>query len=98
MRSAQWIIPRPPAPFFGNDEAFAKYGKVVFKWIPGLYSVLRLLIFTVNETVFLTFKTTKAGGKERAASEKKVLEYMRSECPEKYHDLVLPKYPLGCKV
>lgn len=98
MRSAQWMIPRPPPPLFGNNTAFAKYGKYIFGWVPGLYSFLRLFIFLANEATYFVFKTTKSGNNLRAAKEKELLEYMRAKCPERYYDLVLPKYPLGCKV
>ena len=52
----------------------------------------------INEEVFFSFKTTKSGNYLRAKKEKVFLEFMRAGCPEKYHNLVLPKYPLGCKV
>lgn len=98
IRSAQWIVPRPPAPGFGSDENLAKWGKTVFNWVPGLYSLLRLMIFIVCETTYITFRTSKTGMKERESSEKEILAYMKSQCPERYYDLVLPKFPLGCKV
>lgn len=97
MRSAQWIIPRPSPPLFDDNTAFAKYRRYILCWIPGLNLSLRLWAFMVNEAVFLMFRKTKFGNYLRAAKEKELLEYMRAGCPEKYYDLVLPKYPLGCK-
>lgn len=98
MRSAQWIIPRPSLPLFDNNTVVGKYRKYILGWIPGLNLSFRLLVFIANEAVFRMFRTTKSGNSRRAAGEKELLEYMRAGCPEKYYDIVLPNYPLGCKV
>ena len=98
MRSAQWMMPRPTPPLFGSNEAFAKHGQKVFKYIPFMYPVTRFLTFLVQESLFLQFKSTKTGERERQKAEKEILEYMKATAPEKYHDLVLPKFKLGCKV
>ena len=98
MRSAQWIIPRPSPPLLDDNTAFARYRRYFLAWIPGLNLSLRLFVFMVNEATFLMFRTTRSGNYLRAAEEKELLEYMRAGCPEKYYDIVLPKYPLGCKV
>lgn len=75
-----------------------KYTGMAFNWVPGLCLLVRLITFIANEIVFLTFKTTKLGTWEREAFENLIRNSMRSRCPEKYHDLILPKFPLGCKV
>lgn len=97
MRSAQWMMPRPTAPLFGTNENFAKYGKTVFKYIPFTYPITRFLTFLVQESLFIQFKTTKAGERERQNAEKEFLKYMAAATPEKYHEMVIPKFKLGCK-
>ena len=96
-RSAQWMMPRPPPPIFGTNENFRKYANMVYSWTPWLYTLSRFLIFSVHETEFAAYKTTKSGEKKRLRSEKALGDYMKSLCPKKYHDIVLPRFPLGCK-
>lgn len=70
----------------------------MLNWVPGLNLSLRLWVFLANEAIFRMFRTTRFGNYLRASGEKELLEYMRAGCPKKYYDIVLPKYPLGCKV
>jgi cation diffusion facilitator CzcD-associated flavoprotein CzcO len=89
-RSAQWYHPRP-------NHQFTELEKWAFRWIPFWQRWLRLQIFLAADEQTTTYFPTPKGLKARAAAEKESSEYIRSKAPEKYHDFIVPKFPLGCK-
>ena len=46
---------------------------------------------------FRLFPMTKAAAKRRESRRKVTETYMRETAPEKYHDLLIPDYDVGCK-
>ncbi|KAA8620262.1 monooxygenase [Pyrenophora tritici-repentis] len=93
-RSAPWVMPRLSEPF--GQETYAKYAPTIYKWLPFLGYVNRVLIYLLVEVIWSTVFQMKHK-KWRAAIEKQQLEMMRSIVPEKYHNLMTPDYPYGCK-
>ncbi len=89
-RSAQWYHPRP-------NHQFTELEKWAFRWVPFWQRWLRLQIFLDADEQTTTYFPTPKGLKARAAAEKESSEYIRSKAPEKYHDFIVPKFPLGCK-
>lgn len=89
-RSAQWYHPRP-------NHHFSAAEKWAFKWIPLWQRLLRLSIFLEADEQTTAYFPTAAGKRVRAAAEKESTEYIRSRAPAKYHEFIVPDFPLGCK-
>jgi cation diffusion facilitator CzcD-associated flavoprotein CzcO len=93
-RSAPWVMPRLSEPF--GQEKYAKYAPVVYKWLPFLGYLNRVLIYLLVEVIWLTIFQMK-NHKWRKAIETQQLERMKGIVPEKYHKQMTPDYPYGCK-
>ncbi|KAI4699302.1 hypothetical protein J4E81_005196 [Alternaria sp. BMP 2799] len=93
-RSAPWVMPRLSEPF--GKENYAKYAPTVYKWLPFLGYMNRVLIYLLVEVIWSTVFQMKHK-KWRAAIEKQQLAMMKEIVPEKYHDIMTPDYPYGCK-
>jgi cation diffusion facilitator CzcD-associated flavoprotein CzcO len=93
-RSAPWVMPRLQEPF--GTEKYAKYAPVVYKWLPFLGYLNRILIYLLVELIWSTVFQMK-NSKWRKAIEGQQLERMKSIVPEKYHKQMTPDYPYGCK-
>lgn len=89
-RSAQWYHPRP-------NHQFTEFEKWAFKWLPLWQRWLRLQIFLDADEQTTTYFPTPKGLRARAAAEKESREYILSKAPKKYHDFIVPTFPLGCK-
>jgi cation diffusion facilitator CzcD-associated flavoprotein CzcO len=57
----------------------------------------RFHIFLEAEKGFRLFPMTKAAAKLRERQRKVTEKYMRETAPEKYHDLLIPEFDVGCK-
>ena len=94
MRTPPWVMPRLKEPF--GKDLYAKYGPKVLKSVPFLNSIFRLSLFLLVELIWSTV-FQKNNAKWRAAIETKVLKDMHDRLPEKYHAMMTPTYPYGCK-
>ncbi|KAG5977502.1 hypothetical protein E4U55_006745 [Claviceps digitariae] len=90
VRSKHWVIPAIHVPF-------TKFFQLLFTYIPGVLRITRLLLFLYAENAMRGFFNTKAGVRFRKAREKEAVRYTRKTAPAKYHDLLIPDFPIGCK-
>ncbi|PYI00080.1 putative monooxygenase [Aspergillus ellipticus CBS 707.79] len=71
--------------------------RAIFRHIPILLYLLRLLMLLYMEHTFFKFKITPRGKHARKASEQASREYVQSTAPKQYWDLLIPSYEFGCK-
>jgi cation diffusion facilitator CzcD-associated flavoprotein CzcO len=90
VRSKHWVY--PPV-----DKKVPEAVKALLRAVPGMAMAQRLLVNFVAEADWKGFKLTKAGARFRKAKRKEVEEYMRKTAPEKYHDILIPDFEIGCK-
>ncbi|KAK4166922.1 Baeyer-Villiger monooxygenase [Cladorrhinum sp. PSN259] len=89
-RSKHWVY--PPV-----DSKVPEIGKAILRNLPGATMLQRYIIYFVAELDFVGFGLTKKGERFRKSKQKEVDAYMRSAAPEKYHDLLIPDFEIGCK-
>lgn len=58
----------------------------------------RFHIFLMAENDFRLFPMTDSAARLREKRRKHVEKYMRDTAPEKYYDLLIPDFDVGCKV
>ena len=90
VRSRHWVY--PPI-----DKRMPAWGRKLLGCVPGLAQAQRLLIYLMAEVDYKGFKMTPEGARFRAKKRKEVEAYMRATAPEKYHDLLIPDFEIGCK-
>ncbi|KAI9819853.1 MAG: hypothetical protein M1827_006422 [Pycnora praestabilis] len=95
MRSPPWVVPRATPPF--GKQKWEKYSPKVLSTVPGLASTLRALLFLGAEYDWRLFGGEEYHEKERKKLEKKLLEHMKKNVPERYHEILTPDYGVGCK-
>lgn len=96
MRTPPWVqpdlIPQILLP------TWERYSPALMRNVPGLAHLLRAVIFWVAELDFFQmFLENGFAHRRRAAIEKQFTNNMRANTPVKYHDILAPKYSLGCK-
>ncbi|KAJ6071135.1 hypothetical protein N7499_009149 [Penicillium canescens] len=89
-RSAQWYHPRP-------NKSFSQIQKRAFQWLPFWQRWLRLRIFLQAELESYTYFSSPDGVKARLTAEEESKKYILSRTPQKYHEAIVPNFPLGCK-
>jgi cation diffusion facilitator CzcD-associated flavoprotein CzcO len=94
MRSAPWVMPRIEEPF--GREKYARYAPTVFRYFPFLGFLFRAALYLFVECLFLTVFQAK-NEKWRKGIENSMLSRMHERVPKKYHQLMTPDYPYGCK-
>ncbi|KIJ24845.1 hypothetical protein M422DRAFT_253266 [Sphaerobolus stellatus SS14] len=90
IRQPHWIL----------EWANTKFPPAVhwaFKYIPGLLWMIRIALLGVLENAWRMYRMDKAGAKMRKSWEEVAKEAVRREAPAKYHDLLIPDFPLACK-
>ncbi|PKS06239.1 hypothetical protein jhhlp_006985 [Lomentospora prolificans] len=90
VRSRHWIFP----PIDGLNSDIANW---MNKVIPGSMLLQRFLTFSEAEKSLRGFGMTKSATKFRKKKQAIAEEYMRSTAPEKYHDILIPDFEVGCK-
>ncbi|MCJ1308159.1 hypothetical protein MMC25_001811 [Agyrium rufum] len=96
MRSPPWCHPAPVPP--GGRKWWAKNGVRLCRTIPGFARLLRLSAFLNTEmSFFIIFKKYALSQKLTKGVEEKLIDYMKSKAPAKYHDMLTPDYGIGCK-
>ncbi|KAF2009747.1 NAD(P)-binding protein [Aaosphaeria arxii CBS 175.79] len=89
-RSAQWYHERP-------NRNFTKTETWAFRYIPGWERLRRLQIFLENDELVATYMPGANATKKRKLVEDHSKNYICSRAPEKYHQVLVPDFPLGCK-
>lgn len=90
VRSKHWILP-------AIDGKRTDAMRMLFKYIPGSMALQRLVVFLVAENDLRGFPMTKSGARFRRKKREGAERYMRAAAPEKYHDLLIPDFEVGCK-
>ncbi|KAM0750741.1 monooxygenase [Meredithblackwellia eburnea MCA 4105] len=89
-RSPQWYHPRP-------NHRYTSLEKFSFAWIPGVMRAYRLWLFLTTDSLLTTYLATGKAQNVRAKVEAESIAYMKATAPKKYHQILTPNYPLGCK-
>lgn len=91
QRSAQWINERPNSEFTALQKAFLRY-------IPFVHRLYRFYIWKRTDALHHLYATeSEASARAREQATAEARDYMTKTAPEKYHDVLIPKFPLGCK-
>ncbi|KAK4154104.1 hypothetical protein C8A00DRAFT_14750 [Chaetomidium leptoderma] len=90
VRSKHWVY--PPV-----DRRMPEWARALLRRVPGLSTAQRFAVYCMAEVDWKGFKMTKSGAKFRERRRRQVEEYMRRTAPEKYHDLLIPDFEVGCK-
>lgn len=89
QRSSNWIIPRP-------DEEITPKQHALFERLPIVRKLLRLMIYSINESRWGAFK--KAGSWASRRLEKMARDHLNAQVADpKLRELLTPDYPIGCK-
>ena len=89
-RSPQWYHERP-------NHRFTAFEKACFRYIPFWQRLHRLRLFQANDNLVSTYLSGPKAQKKRLAAEASAKSYIYQRTPEKYHDIIVPTFPLGCK-
>lgn len=91
QRSPQWINERP-------NRHFTAFEKWCFRNIPGWIRIFRFWIWKETDALHTLYQSdTPAMVEARAKATQHSIDYMKATAPEKYHDILIPDFPLGCK-
>ncbi|KAI9376741.1 monooxygenase [Aspergillus egyptiacus] len=80
---------------FGNGCTAAQIIPAIY--IPLAMKLHRLQIFLVAEAELRLFPMTKTAARHRERRKQEAEKYMRETAPEKYHDILIPDFDVGCK-
>ncbi|KAB5531368.1 hypothetical protein GE09DRAFT_1040978 [Coniochaeta sp. 2T2.1] len=89
-RSPQWYHPRPNKPFTSFD-------KFCFRYIPLWQRFHRLDTFLKTDQLASIYGSDADQVEKRLATEDEARRYIYNQSPKKYHDFIVPDFPLGCK-
>ncbi|KAK3485558.1 uncharacterized protein B0T23DRAFT_390620 [Neurospora hispaniola] len=90
VRSKHWVY--PPI-----DEKVPLWLMFTLANVPGTMQLQRFLMFIKMEVEFIGFWDGKFAKAFRKKRQRQVEAYMRAVAPEKYHDLLIPDFEVGCK-
>lgn len=89
-RGRQWYHPRP-------NHRFSPFERFCFRYIPLWQRYYRLKTFLDTDSLAASYGSTPKEIKTRKLIEEKAKEYIYSQAPQKYHDVLVPDFALGCK-
>lgn len=89
-RSSQWYHPRP-------NKVFSGFEKFCFRYLPFWQRYHRLDLFLKTDQLASVYGSDETQVSQRLALEEEARQYIYSETPKKYHDIIVPNFPLGCK-
>ncbi|KAH6871804.1 hypothetical protein B0T10DRAFT_590584 [Thelonectria olida] len=88
MRSPPWVVRRVEPPF--GKEGWKVWGS----WLPK--NVPLGVAATIEQDIIL-FGTSNYSNAKRAKYADELLRHIKQITPSKYHDMLTPKYDVGCK-
>ncbi|KAH8984127.1 FAD/NAD-P-binding domain-containing protein [Lactarius akahatsu] len=88
-RTKMWFIPGPLIPY-------REFTKWIFAHIPLVQRIHRYVIAAQYELAYLAFKG-KGNNFMGKYMTKTARDYTEKIAPQKYHHLIIPTYPLGCR-
>ncbi|KAL4948342.1 hypothetical protein BDW69DRAFT_189362 [Aspergillus filifer] len=97
--SAQKVTQFVRQPHWLEERPNPKYGAVarwIFRNIPFAMRLFRCAIFLYLESYFKTFILV-SGKSVREKRTKEQTAYIKRMAPERYHDILIPKFEMGCK-
>lgn len=89
-RSAQWYHERP-------NQGFSSFQRFCFRYIPLWQRIHRLDLFLKTDQLAAVYGPKASQVKQRLSIEDASRRYIYKETPEKYHEFIVPDFPLGCK-
>ncbi|KAK0610055.1 hypothetical protein B0T17DRAFT_621331 [Bombardia bombarda] len=90
IRSRHWVM--PPL-----DRVMTPALRAILTWVPGTMLLQRFFIFCLIENHWRGFYMTEAGARFRKKYEAICTQYFKATAPEKYHDMLIPDWSIGCK-
>lgn len=90
VRSRHWIC--PPI-----DKATVPLMRFINRWVPFAMLIQRVLLYRALEGFIRGYPLTPDGQKFRNWQRETITRYMKSAAPEKYHDILVPEFEVGCK-
>ncbi|KAK7178628.1 monooxygenase [Paraphaeosphaeria sporulosa] len=91
QRSPQWINERP-------NPSFSSFQKWCFRYIPFWNKLYRFYLWRSTDVLHSLYMTGSASlEKQRAIAQRGAEEYMTRTAPKAYLNMLMPKFPLGCK-
>lgn len=87
-------MPRLKEPF--DKDAYARWAPVVLGYASFIGYLTRVSVHLLAEMIWHGL-FMRENVKWRSKVEKSLLDRMRSKVPEKYHEIMTPNYPYGCK-
>lgn len=91
QRSPQWVTSR-------INRDFTPLEKWCFRYIPLLARYYRFKLWKDTDGLHsLYMADTPALVKQREDATGESVRYIKQTAPEKYHDILVPQFPLGCK-
>ncbi|KAK5790837.1 hypothetical protein VI817_008124 [Penicillium citrinum] len=90
IRTKHWIFPAP-------NFTYPRVLQWIFRYVPFAMRMHRFHIFLMAENDFRLFPMTDSAARLREKRRKHVEKYMRDTAPEKYYDLLIPDFDVGCK-
>ncbi|KAE8354544.1 hypothetical protein BDV28DRAFT_164109 [Aspergillus coremiiformis] len=97
VQSITQFIRSPQYYFPGNPLAITPFWRNIFRYVPGMLRLIRLLIFLYLETSVLQFNLTTTGKRLRGEARERSNNYIKRCAPRKYWNLLLPTANVGCK-
>lgn len=89
-RSKHWIVPDVKVPH-------TKVFQWLFMHIPGVMALGRFAVFLFMENSARAFGMDKASAAYRRQVTAEAEQFIKDNAPEKYHDMLIPDFELGCK-
>ncbi|KAH7160401.1 hypothetical protein B0J13DRAFT_644019 [Dactylonectria estremocensis] len=95
MREPPWVVPRIAPPV--GDKLWEMWSTLLCHYVPGFMSGMRLLASAATEFDFRLFGGGWFSDLERRRLQKGLIAHMKKNTPSKYHEILTPKYSVGCK-
>ncbi|KAL4939426.1 hypothetical protein BDV06DRAFT_214310 [Aspergillus oleicola] len=91
QRSAQWVTSR-------INREFTAFDKWCFRYIPLLARYYRFKLWKDTDALHTLYMSDTPGLiRKREETTQKAVDYIKETAPKKYHDILVPPFPLGCK-
>lgn len=91
QRSPQWVTER-------INRSFTPFEKWAFRYLPLINRIYRFKLWKDTDGLHeLYLSDTKAAVRARERATEHAKSYIKENSPAKYHDILVPGFPLGCK-
>ncbi|KAL4789432.1 hypothetical protein BDV19DRAFT_397047 [Aspergillus venezuelensis] len=91
QRSAQWVTSRV-------NREFTAFEKWCFRYVPLLARYYRFRLWRDTDALHTLYMSDTPGLiRKREETTRRAVDYIKETAPKKYHDTLVPSFPLGCK-